>query len=327
MKIYAIERPMLKRLKPLVEDYQFKPYKEYKIEQGLLESYVIDDISEILSRKENFVLVAEETGKPIGLICVERLDWDTKHFGIEMAKIRYLVASGDYSEAYGVKCELISRVLEECGQKRISHLSARVHKEDLSSIHALESKGFRLMGIIVTHFLDLRKRNFVHLENKWHVRQFKPDDVPKLANIAMECYKEKPVATDRFHADPSLPKEKSDALYVQWITNSCKGSSDTIFVAEMNGTPVGFTVWKVDRSLGEKLGVRFGFGMLNGVTSSARGKSVHGSLLNAALQWIADKVDIIEVGSQISNYATQRAWNKLGFKTIRSQCTLHWSAQ
>ncbi|MCK4434606.1 hypothetical protein KAU92_03870, partial [Candidatus Bathyarchaeota archaeon] len=223
--------------------------------------------------------------------------------------------------------ELISHTLTECCQKQISHLSARVYKEDLSSIHALESKGFQLMGIIVTHFLDLRKRKIVHLENQWNIRKFKPDDVPKLAKIAMESFKEKPVATDRFHADSSLPKEKSDDLYVQWIINACKGSSDTVLVAEMNELSVGFTACKVYRSLGEKLGVRFGAAILTGVAPSARGKGVHASLLNAALWWFADKVDIVEVGAQVSNYAVQRAWNRLGFKIIRSQCTLHWLAQ
>ena len=326
MKVYPLERPMLKRLKPLVANYQFKPYNEYKIEQSLLESYVIDEISDILSREENFVLVAEEMGKLIGLVSLERLDWDTKHFGIEMAKIGHLITSGGYSKAFEVKCELISHMLTKCCQKQISHLSARVYKEDLSSIHALESKSFRLMGIIVTHSLDIRKRNSVHLEHKWHIREFELDDVPKLANIAMKSFKEQPVVTDRFHADSFLPKEKSDDVYVQWIINSCKGLSDTVLVAEMNGTPVGFTVCKVYKSLCEKLGVRFGAATLIAVTPSARGKTIHTSLLNAALQWFDDKVDIVEVGAQINNYAGQRAWSRLGFKIIRSQCTFHCSA-
>lgn len=328
MKIYPLEKSQLNDIRPLVQNYQFKPYKEYKIKQNLLERYVVDEISRILSHEENLVLVAEQKKRIAGLTSLERLDWDSKHFGIKMAKIGYLIAKYEYTQAFDVKCELIHHILASC-KREISHVSARVRKEDLSSIHALEREGFRLMDVLVTHCLDLRKTKLVRLEDKWPVREVNADDVPRLAEIATECFKDKPVAIGRFHADPSLPKEKCDDLYVEWLLNSCnravKKSVDTVLVAEMEGVPVGFSVCKIHRSLKRRLGVGIGSVILTGVARSARGKSVHSSLLNAALRWFADKVDIVEVGSQVSNYAVQRAWNKLSFKMIRSQCTLHWS--
>jgi ribosomal protein S18 acetylase RimI-like enzyme len=326
-KIYPLEGDMLERLKPLIMSYQFKPYREHQIEDHLLESYVIDEIDSLLSHRDNFAFVAEERGTLVGLVSVERLDWDTKHFGIEMARIPHLIASDGYSKAYELKCKLISHVLAKCCQEKISHLSARVSKEDLTSIHALESKCFRLMDVIVTGSLDLRKREIAQIENQWHVREFRSNDVPKLVDIAIESFKENPVTKQHFNADPYLPKEKSEDLYVQWLINSCKGLADTVLVAEMNGTPVGFSACKVQTSLNEKIGVRFGVVFLTAVTPSARGKGIHASLLNAALHWFSDKVDIVETGAEISNYAVQRAWNRLGFKIVRSQCTFHWSPQ
>jgi hypothetical protein len=64
---------------------------------------------------------------------------------------------------------------------------------------------------------------------------------------------------------------------------------------------------------------------LTAVDSSARNKLVATSLLNVSLAWFADKVDVIETGGQVSNYAIQRAWNAIGLKIIRTQCTFHWS--
>lgn len=325
IKVCSLERGMLERLRPLVANYRFKPYTEYRIEERLLASYVMDEISDMLSHEENFAFIAEERGKPVGLVSVERLDWDRKHFSIEMARIHYLVANGGYSKAFGLKCELIAHVLAECRRERISHLAARVYKEDLVSIHALEGKCFRLMDVIVTDFFDLRKKEVVHTANQWHVREFRPNDVRKLRKIAIDSFVKEPVAKQRFHADPYLPREKSDDLYVQWLIESCKGTSDTVLVAEMSGIPVGFSVCKVQMSPSKKLGVRFGTVVLTGVAPSARGRGVHASLLSAALRWFTDKVDIVEVGAEISNYAVQKAWNRLGFKIIRSQCTFHWS--
>ena len=325
MKIYSIEKSMLAKLKPLIADYQFKPYKEYEIEQSLLDRYVIEEISDILSRESGFVFVGEEMGELVGLATLEKLDWDTKHFGIEMAKIRHLIARDGYPKALKVKRELISHLLAECREKRISHISARIYKEDISSIHALENKGFQLMDVIVTYYLDLRKMKPVRPRTQCRIRQFKQEDMPKLKEIVMECFGVETVATDHFHADPTLPKEKSDELYVQWIIESIREPSDTILIAELNRKLIGFTACRVHRSLGEKLGIRFGTIILTGVIPSARGKSVATSLSHAALQWFADKVDIVERGGQVSNYAVQRVWNRSGFRIVRSQCTFHWS--
>lgn len=323
-RLYPLERYMMDRVKPIIASWHLKPYREYQIKEHLLENYVIDEIDDLLTHRGNFGFVAEERGTLVGLVSVERLDWDTKHFGIEMARIPHLITSGGDSKAFELKCELIACILAKCHEEKISHLSARVFKEDLTSIHALEINSFRLMDVIVTNSFDLRKKE-ISRESQWHVREFKQKDIPKLIEIAIESFKEKPVTKQRFHADPYLPKEKSEDLYVQWLINACEGLADTVLVCEINEAIVGFSACKVEKSLAEEIGLRLGNVFITGVTPSARGRGVHRSLLSSALHWFSDKVDIVEVGAEISNYAVQRAWNRLGFDIIRSQCTFHWS--
>jgi ribosomal protein S18 acetylase RimI-like enzyme len=325
-RLYPLERNIMNRAKRLIATWHLKPYREYGINEHLLENYVLNEISELLTQRENFGFVAEEKGRLVGLVAVERLGWDTKHFGMEMAKISHLLATGAYSKAFELKRELVSCVLAKCREERISHLSARVFKEDLTSIHALESNSFRLMDIIVTDSFNLRKKQ-IPTENQWHVREFKKKDIPKLIEIATKSFKEEPVAKQRFHADPYLFKEKSKDLYVQWLISACKGLADTVLICEINSEIVGFSACKVEKSLAQKVGLKLGTVFLTGVTPAARGKGVHRNLLSSALHWFSDKVDIVEVGAEISNYAVQKGWNRLGFETVRSQCTFHWSHQ
>lgn len=312
--IDSLQESMFKRIRPLIVNYQFKPYQEYDIEQNRLVNYAVDEISSVLSRKENLVSVAEERGKLVGLVSLERLDWDAKHFGVEMAKIGYLISEGGFSKAFDVKSSLLSYLLKICSERQISHLTARVHTEDISSVHALENKSFRVMDTTVTYSFDLRKNQIPELEDQCYVREFRQDDLAKLANIALESFQRGRVATDRFHADPSLPSEKSDELYAKWIVNSCKGLADTVLVAEIDGIPVGYITCKVYRSLSEKLSERFGTMVISAVSSSARRKGIYTSLFNAGLRWLADRVNIVEVGTQVSNYIVQKVWNRVGFE-------------
>ena len=311
-------------LKPFIEKCVHTPFKEYDVSQDLSANYIIEELSDITSN-HGFVFVAKNQSEIIGLIASERLEWDSTHFGFEISKITHLLAVGNYFETFDIKQKLISHLLSKCYSILSLHLSARVSKEDLSSIHALENKSFRLMDVLVTYSFDLRKQKWVNTESPCLVRKFRQADLPLLEDISISCFRDSPVATDRFHADPVLDKKKSDELYVKWIVDSLQDSSNEILVAEMDGRPIGFNLCTVNKSLSDKLGIRFGSIALTAVQPSERHKLVATSLLNASLAWFTDKVDIVETGGQVSNYAVQRAWSKVGFKITRSQCTFHWS--
>lgn len=324
-RIYLLKGLMLRRIEPLITNCEFLPYQEYEIKHECLVNFVADEVQRIFSEKGGVVLVAEQQQKVVGLISCEKLDWDTNHFGIQMAKIRYLMAEGEYSEAFEVKSALLFHLLGECSPRRIQHLSIRIHTEDVSSLHALENEGFRLMDTVVIYSIDFRRNPIKQLKNECYVREFKQSDLDGLADIAIESFQKGRVAIDKFHADPFLSCEKSDELYVKWIVNSCKGLADIVFVAEIDEIPVGYITCKVYGELNEKLGTRFGTMGISGVSPSYRRRGAYTSMFNTGLRWLADRVDIVEVGTQIGNYAVQKVWSRLGFKLIRSQYTLHRS--
>lgn len=324
LDIHLFDHHRLDELKQFVAQLNHLPFLEYGVRRELIVDYVLAELSETLS-DGGFVLVAKEAEEIVGLVDFKKLEWDSTHFGIESARIDYLLASGDYLKSLNTKQKLISHVLTKCHDRLISHLSTRVNKEDLSSIHALESKSFRLMDVLVTYSLNLKNQKGLETALTYPIRSFNQSDLPKLLDIASDCFGQAPVATDRFHADPVLPKKKSDELYTKWLTNLSQDPSNVLLVAEVDGEPAGFNVCTVNKLAAEKFGLRIASMILTAVRSSQRNKLLGVSLLNATISWFRDKVDIIESGGQVSNYPIQRAWSKAGFKPTRSQCTFHWS--
>jgi dTDP-4-amino-4,6-dideoxy-D-galactose acyltransferase len=323
MNIEPYDSCHLDSLKQFIAKCNYLPFSEYGVSRDQISDYVVGELSETVS-SGGFVFVAKDSEETVGLIDLKKLEWDSAHFGIETAKIDYLLASGDYLKSLYTKQKLISRLMMECHDRLVSHMSIRVNKEDVSSIHALESKAFRLMDVLVTYSFDFRKQK-LETATVYPVRFFKQSDLPRLIEISLECFGQAPVATDRFHADPFFSKEKSDRLYSEWLKNLSQDPSNVLLVAEDNGNPVGFNVCTDNKLSACKIGLRVGSMILTAVASSERNKLVGASLLTAAVSWFQDKVDIVESGGQVSNYRIQRAWSRVGFKQTRSQCTFHWS--
>jgi hypothetical protein len=324
LKIFPLDIRTESTLRSFIAGSLFNPYAIYKVSDDRFFDYFFSELSDGIS-KGDLVLVAKEDNELVGLISLTRSEWDSKHFGIKISKINQLVATGDYLKSLHIKRRLISSLIEMCNKELLLHVSARVNKEDLSSIHALESKYFRLMDILVTYFLDYRKHPLIHNENRYNIRKFVKSDVPILEQLALDCFHNSAVVTDRFHADPTLPKVKSGELYSKWVFNSCNDPFSEVLVAEIDGKPIGFNVCSINPTLSNLIGLRVGTLALTAVNSSARNKLVATSLLNASIAWFADKVDVIETGGQASNYAIQRTWNTVGMKITRVQCTFHWS--
>jgi hypothetical protein len=304
-------------------DALFNPFEIYDIDQSVFVKYIHSELLDSIS-KGGYVLVAKNNNQVVGLISLEQSEWDSEHFKTPISKINHLLALGTYFEQTNVKRRLISSLLAKCSRNLLLHVSARVNKEDLSSIHSLESRSFKLMDVLVTYSIDLRKTKPIGMDNRYSIRKFRPEEVSKLAEIAFESF-EKTLTTDRFHADPTLSKEKSSDLYSKWLENSCNDPYSEVIVAEIEGKTVGFNVCSINASLIYSIGLRIGTMSLTAVDSFYRKKRIAVSLLSASLNWFSGKVDVVDTGGQVSNYAIQRAWNTLGLKITRSQCTFHWS--
>ncbi|MFN7171007.1 MAG: hypothetical protein ACK4NT_07220, partial [Candidatus Omnitrophota bacterium] len=250
IEIRVLEKQDLEKIKPLIAEYKYNEYRNYKIfNQELREKILFQQIDDIIINKHGYCLVAEAKGNMNGLITLVNLPWDTKHFGMKMARIGHLIYVNN-----NLPYELINSVLKLCRRGKIKHLSFRVDTQDFSTIHALQKNGFYLVETLLTYIFTQADK-ISPLKDIYKVREFKKQDLPYLMEIARKSFTQ-----NRFHLDPYIPKDKADSLYSEWIKNAClprpctqergldKATAFT-FVVEKRNRPIGFFTCKLNQAL------------------------------------------------------------------------------
>ncbi|MGA3288667.1 MAG: GNAT family N-acetyltransferase [Candidatus Bathyarchaeia archaeon] len=304
-------------LRNILTANKFLPYAEYGISIDCLINYIVRNIQDSLE-KGSFVLVAEEKNNILGLLVGGKSEWDSKHFGIEIAIIRYLFTSGDYYERRQCAKELLASL---SAISKFKLVISRSHTEDIPLVHAIEDSSFQLMDTLVTYYFDF-KNKISDFKESCKIEPLK-DEMPELKRIAKTSFSEASVATDHFHADHRLNEAKSDSLYEQWVEETSKDKDNVVLVAKIDNRPVGFTTGKINNQLNNYSNKKIGSLILSAVSLEYRQAHVYTSMIQTGLRWFSDKVDIVDLGTQIGNYSVQIAWQKLGFRIVSSRYTWH----
>jgi ribosomal protein S18 acetylase RimI-like enzyme len=311
------EEILLSRVGEIIATNQFLPYSEYGIPTSQLVDYIIEDIHDSI-KKSFFVFLAEENKKVVGILVAGKLEWDSKHFGIDIANIKYLFTSGDYYERKEYSKKLVQYFAEI---SKFKLLITRSHTEDTSLIHALEDQSFQLMDTLVTYYFDL-KNKITDFKETCKIEPLK-DETLELTKIAKISFSETKMATDHFHADHRLDEAKSDTLYEKWIEEASSDKDSIVLVAKMDNHPVGFTTGKINYRLNSYSNKKIGSMILSAVDPKYRQAQIYTSMIQAGLRWFSNKAEIVDLGTHVANYSVQRAWSKLGFRIVRSQHTWH----
>jgi len=312
-------------IKKLLRDYRFLPFREYRLDKDKLENFTANQISNLFKQKKAEAVTTRGNDRELlGLVTYSKLDWDSTHFEMPMAAISEIIMSENVPNQRELKKKAIMLALSELKKQQITHVSTKVDIYDITTVHALEMAGFRLMDNTVIYGFDYRKSQIPELVDQCTLRLAKLEDEDALLGVAAISFSRTRISDDRFHADPDLPSQKSDALYVEWIRNSIRGKlADAIIVAEIDGKPVGFTTLKHFRARADEVGVNIGALILSAVLPEARGRGVYTSMIRKGLEHLMPIVEIAELGTQITNFAVQKAWSTLGFKLASGSYAFH----
>jgi ribosomal protein S18 acetylase RimI-like enzyme len=254
------------------------------------------------------------------------LPWDSKHLGVDAARLGHLVAAGAYDEQYHKKRILLATVLKHAAKQDIQHLSVRVDASDLSSLHVLESAGFITVDGILTFILDLNSNPRPSDEEQ---QQLRPSgmrlrlataaDSEAVAEVGRSAY-----TYDRFHADPLITTRRADDLHADWLRNSCAGTAaDAVLLAEDNNGILGFVTCKLQQDTLSHLDRSVGTIVLVATTARARGKGIGRALTLTALDWFREqRTRLVEVGTQLRNNPATRLYQSCGFRLFGSSVSL-----
>jgi len=305
---------------PIIETYRYKPYWYIPdVKEESSRALLFHQLESTWGHESTYILGAMIDGSLSGFLHMNRLDWDSEHFGIEIVRINHIVVSPKVKDSNWVLEALLKAALAELIKYGITAVHTRIALDEIRLIQLLERFGFRLMDVQVTYYFDLRKQNIIALVDKCLIRAYQDSDKETLIELARSAY-----TLDRFHSDPYLSKEKCDELHAQWIKNSCEGHiAAHVLVVEVNGEPVGYTTCVLHGDYGGLLNLRIGGMILSAVDPKARGRGCYTSMINGGLRWFKDKVDVVYLGTQVNNYPVQLAWAKLGFRIAQASASMH----
>lgn len=63
--------------------------------------------------------------------------------------------------------------------------------------------------------------------------------------------------------------------------------------------------------------------VLAAVDPSMRGKSIYTNMISLGLRFLKREAEIVETGTQVTNYAVQKAWVQLGLKQVTTTYVFH----
>ena len=208
------------------------------------------------------------------------------------------------------------------------HVMARIIAFDISAQIA-EKSGFSLVDTNVKYGIDLRRASVQKFDGsvlegegaRYEVVRC-PCDLPELVDIAKISWSRTKVAIDRFHADTGLPEKLADDVYTEWLKNSLTGElADYVIVPRVDGKVAGFLTLKQHV---DKVGyTAIGLLVLAAVDPSMRGKSIYTNMISLGLRVLKRDSEVVETGTQVTNYAVQKAWVQLGLKQVTTTYVFH----
>lgn len=234
---------------------------------------------------------------------LEELSFDTEVLERKTARLTILSTSEDLSH----KKELIKTIIEEFRNKKLEYVTTRIKATDFSTIHALESQGFRLVdGYIVL------EANVGGGDISENIREGTLEDAEDLQKIAGSSFSQ-----TRFYNDPQIKKYQADKVYSEWVKNSLlKKVADLVLVWTEAGKIYGFTSIKKNGNIA-----------LIAVSGEKQGKGIGKLLVKAALakfsQW---GVKSSSIETQMTNIPALRTYIACGYKITESRLTFRWSS-
>jgi GNAT superfamily N-acetyltransferase len=319
------QEPVAEWVGQIVDRHPFLPY--WWIRRVTPESrraLMEKEVDQGLADPQNYLLGCVERGALVGFAQMHRLEWDSKLFGVEIYRLDHLAVWGESAGAREHADTLVQAVVEQAREAGARSVQTWVPLDDVAVIHVLESVGFRMMDVLVTWIFDFAKTSIPDLRPKEgvRVRRFQSGDEGFLTRLARQAHsREMP---NRFRADPNLPMEACEELYRQWMLNSVSFDlADHISVVEFEGQVAGYSSSK---DLGDRHGLcnlRLSQLLLGAIVPEMRQKGLITQALIHNLRWLADKADVVNVGTQANNIAPQVAWANLGFRPARAGPSMH----
>jgi len=300
----------------------FRANKEHIVGKFLLDKSIPSDLvlktvfhdSTKLSMEPNATrLVAKKVGEIQGAVIVDESRWDSEHFGVKIGKAKILCF--DPSTNLGARRFLVRKLANELTEKRFRLILLRVPTKDSLTTNALQREGATVVDTLVTFHRDALKQAPPRTRVGATTAEITKYDEGQIIELARNVFR-----MDHFHADPLLPEDRSDELYAKWAKNCFCDRAKGIVISRKGSSVLGFIICKI-----EHLAAHHKYGVIDlvGTDKENRGNGIGTSLVAEALRWFSKRASSVYVGTQAGNISAIRLYEKMGFKAVHSEVTLH----
>lgn len=268
----------------------------------------------------------------LAILGLERQDWDSRHFGVECARLSPYGISGGLSRAEQSEIhEAMLRLgIEWARSNNIKVLQRRLLSSRSSEITILEDLGFHLVDNVVTlaapikHVLSLIQKQESGLS-------FRPPAKHQLG--ALVAMTRGVFPHSRFVNDRVLRADLGDELYLKWLATvfgdvvgggAGASAEQGIIVATMKEQIVGYVAYQVERALAPVLGECIGAIELIVVDAAHQGMRIGQNLFAQAARALHDLgANMIESSTWINQRLAMASNQKAGLRVCENLFTYH----
>jgi ribosomal protein S18 acetylase RimI-like enzyme len=239
-----------------------------------------------------------------GVLTEAEVPWDTDLYGLPVVELRCVAPAAEVARALPPWRAL----------RRPAFVQTRVAPDDLATVEALCANGFYPAETTLDLSLPLRRLTPLEARaaDRPRLRRAGAGDVAALAAIARETFR-----ADRFHLDPHLPSERTDARYAGWVERGF-AAGDRLYAYEAaSGEAVGFYLVRGEPGAEVDLS-------LAGVTARHRGTGLGAMMYSDMLVLCRDegfRTAVTRVTA--TNLDVLNLFTRLGFTIRAARLTLH----
>lgn len=252
--------------------------------------YLVGRFEGVLAGRDGRAFLCTEGERILGAIALERLAWDSEHFGIECGRIAVCcIAQGLSVERRGsLHAELLREALRWADENKIRLLQRRLLVRRTDEVQCLVAAGFFQADNMVTMLAPLATVTPSHGHDpRFTSRAAHADDLQALLAMTRGAFPH-----SRFVKDPTLKAVGGDEVYQRWIENLLlnRGSDKTpagetaeVLVCVLGEKVVGYATYRTDRALDKLLNRRLGMLELIVVDRAHRRQGVGRYLLDCVM--------------------------------------------
>ena len=294
-------------------NYYIGNYQKYLLDYDFDYYGILED--NINSSNKNRTIINIKSG---ACVIFEKLNWDSNILGVTCAKAEIVFIDKKRGNTYGEPVKIIKAY---CIKENISFISVRFPFDNFFLYNELEKHGFKTTDVLNT-YLFIKNQSVININYNADACAKKGSlkNLNKVFDIAKNAFR-----YSRIYNDQNISQDRADEFYFK-LTESIVKKNDYFTTVEVEDEIAGFCIGTIDKRIKKISKKKIGYLWLIAVAPEKKGLGYGKLLFSDFLKNFSEKVDYIEISTQINNFPANRLYSSFELKNVANIVTMHyWS--